>query len=266
MLKKLCIGLLALFALTANAAETTTTTTTAAAGTPAASTPQRKIHPVFTLSGGYAFTYPDIQRQQFTAYDSAFFFLRTSNAPASSQPMTGGFFGIEWPWKPEWSIQTGVGYYGEAGVTVRGNEAQGVIGSDQTTDYYKYSYTVTIKQLLAEGKLLYIWRNVYHPFVDAGLGASFNKARSYYISNPIFLTFAPTFAPGTTTDFSYRVGFGLDYDVATDLRIGFAYHFADFGKAVLASGKVDNYQSGLNLRQDHLYANELVGQVTLLFF
>jgi opacity protein-like surface antigen len=262
MLKKLCIGLLALIALNAYAAETTTTT----AATPAVSQPQRKIHPVFTLSGGYAFTYPDIQRQQFTAYDSAFFFLRTSNAPASSKPMTGGFFGVEWPWKPDWSVQTGIGYYGVASLTVRGNEAQGVIGSDQTTDYYKYSYAVTIKQLLAEAKLLYVWNNVYHPFADIGLGASFNKARSYYISNPIFITFTPNFAPGTSTDFSYRVGFGLDYDVATDLRIGIAYHFADFGPAVLASGKVDNYQTNTNLRQDHLYSNELVGQVTLLFF
>jgi opacity protein-like surface antigen len=180
--------------------------------------------------------------------------------------MVGGFFGAEIPWKPDWSIQAGIGYYGVSSLTVRGNESQGVIGSDKTTDYYVYSYAVTIKQLLAEAKLLYTWRTVFHPFIDAGLGASFNKARSYYISNPIFITFTPNFAPGTTTDFSYRAGFGLDYDVATDLRIGIAYHFADFGPAVLASGKIDNYETHTNLRQDNLYSNEVVGQVTLLFF
>jgi opacity protein-like surface antigen len=261
MFKKIFVLVAGLIAINANAA-------TVAAAATTTTTPvihhHRHWKPVFTASTGFAFINTRNQTEQFNEFTFAQFILK-DHSYETTQMMWGAFAGVEFPLKPLWQAQLGFGFYVPSCFTVRGNEIQQVIDSPGTTDNFPYTYEVTTKQFLAEGKLLYTWRDNYHPFVTAGLGASFNKARSYSINYPTFLTFVPIYAPRSSTEISYRLGLGMDFDMARDVRLGLGYYFSDFGQTQLGRGNIDSFPVPGAPRQNTLYTNELLGQITLLF-
>jgi opacity protein-like surface antigen len=226
--------------------------------------PQHPWHPVAALDAGYAFMNTSTQSTGFTPYGTEFFNLR-DNGQNYSQKMYGGFAGIEMQVKPLWAVQMGLGYYSPVSMVARGNESQGVIGSPETYDSFTYRYTITLKQFLAEGKLLYTWHDKYMPFVLAGMGVTFNQVRGYGINYPAFLTFAPEFTNRNSAAFTWRGGFGLDYATSPDLRLGLGYYFSDFGKVQTGTGHVDTYGTRTNLQQPTLFTNELVAQMTMIF-
>lgn len=265
MFKKICALLIGL--CTVNAVHAAVDADAAATAAPViaapAMAPQHPWHPMVTISGGYAFMQTTNQSEDFNAFEVGQFNLHESSG-THSQGMAGGFAGVEVLLKPQWALQVGLGLYMPSALTIKGNETQGVLGCADTFDAYQYQYTVSTHQLLLESKLLYAFTTTYHPFVSLGVGATVNKARSYMINNPAFLTFSPQFVNNVTTQLSYRVGVGMDYELATDFRIGVGYYFSDFGRTQLAHGRVDTFPVSTTLEQPNLFTNELVGEVTLI--
>jgi opacity protein-like surface antigen len=221
------------------------------------------VHPFLSVTGGYSVVQSPSSNQQFVFSDNSFYTLRT-NSSVYHEGISGLFVGAEWRYRPEYSMQLGVSYYQPSTFTVNGTDTQGIINSPATFDTYAYQYTLNMRQLLLEGKWLYNWKELFHPYITLGLGGAYNTAYQYGINNPVFLAFAPQFANNSTASFSYRVGLGLDVTATDNLRVGIGYRYADFGKAQLGNGAIDTIATPGSLQQTHIYVNEVVAELTLM--
>ena len=131
-----------------------------------------------------------------------------------------------------------------------------------SSDQYTYQYDIQSRQLLLEGKLLYHWQR-YHPYLSAGMGASWNTSLNYNVNiQPAFTTFSNQFANNMQTSFSYLVGLGVDVDLTDALRLGLGYRFTDFGSAKTGTSTIDTLMTTNTLAQSHIYANEILIQLS----
>lgn len=123
---------------------------------------------------------------------------------------------------------------------------------------------ISAEQFLVEGKLLYTYHCIFHPYILAGLGVSANRADNFSTNVPPFLTFTRVYSSHSETFFSYNVGAGIDFDVTNNIRLGIGYRFADFGKAQLGSARIDTTNVSGTLSQNNLFVHEILGQVTFI--
>ena len=218
-------------------------------------------HALITISGGGAFS-DDVGRSvTFPVIDDSTY-AYTADKDSESSDLFGIFGGVEFPLYQAWSMQLGLGYYqtdfDASGALVQGPDAL-------SADTYQYKYSIKSEQVLVESKFL--MNNFYrglHPYLSAGLGAAFNKSKDYSVNNPTFLTFSPLFRANTETSFTYNVGFGIDFDIPKYWRVGVGYRFTDLGKSSLGVGRIDTTAIGSTLRQSHLYAHEVMAQLTFI--
>lgn len=220
------------------------------------------LHPVLTASGGMAIAQVG-KSQTLTMSNDFSTYQYANNGAHSSQVFWGGFLGTEIPLRPQWGLQLGIGYYAPStfysgtGILTQGIDAP-------SSDQYPYNYKVISRQLLAEGKLLWSVKERYHPYASLGIGAAFNRAYSYAVTIPAFTTFSPQFTNHSNTSFSYNVGVGMDVDINKNWRAGAGYRFTDLGKADLGLGQIDVTPFTSALTQSHLYAQEVMAQLTYL--
>lgn len=172
------------------------------------------------------------------------------------------FIGVESPIPYALNLQLGIAYTQLTSGTVKGIFSQGVDAS--STDFYNYRYGILFRQLLLEGKILYTFRERYHPYILVGVGSSFNKAYNYGTSVPPFLTFTRQYANHYNTDFSYAIGAGIEENLDKHFRLGIAYRFTDLGKANLGRATIDTSVVAGTLSQKHAYTNEILAQLTYL--
>lgn len=127
----------------------------------------------------------------------------------------------------------------------------------------KYNYQIQSSRLVATGKLLNHYHQIYHPYVSGELGASFNRAFAYY-ETPLIEEVVPIapFTSHTQSALTWGIGFGVDMDVHTGLRLGLGYQFADLGRASL--GVSPAQETNQTLSTKHLYDNQLRIQLTAL--
>lgn len=136
-------------------------------------------------------------------------------------------------------------------------------GADPASDAtYRYDYQIQSHQLLAEGKVYWIAKEKIQPFLMVGLGPVFNKVSNYQTSVPPFLEFTPMFSNDTKTDVSYAVGPGVDLSLSPSFRMGFAYRWTDLGSTTTGTGQLDTTPISSTLKQSHLYANQVLLQLT----
>ncbi len=190
------------------------------------------------------------------------FYHYSTNHPSQTSGLMDIFLGAEWSWRPNWAIQTGVDYSQASPFSAKGTFVQGA--DAESADSYTYHYGTLTRQLLIEGKLFYTVKKHFHPYILAGLGATFNKAYHYYTNVPPFLTFTRMYANNSTTSFSYAAGIGIDTDIHRNLRIGIGYRFVDLGQVKLGNARIDTTNVSGTLSQSHLYANEILAQVTFV--
>lgn len=190
------------------------------------------------------------------------FFIYSADNATQTVPLLDVFLGTEWTFAPEWALQMGLGYHQAWNYLAQGSLLQGA--DTQSADEYAYQYDIFARQLMAEGKLLYQYNERFHPYLFLGLGASFNTANNYDTNVPAFLTFTREYEDHTQTSFTYSVGFGVDVDVAERLRIGIGYRFADFGQVELGDATIDTTRVSGTLSQTHLYACEILAQLTFM--
>ena len=189
---------------------------------------------------------------QFYNY-SAFHSMKTAT-------LFNGFLGAQVGLFPDWLLETGLDYNQNSPFLARGGLVQGA--DVQSSDTYTYHYSIVTKQALIEGKLLYTFKQYFHPYLLLGLGAAFNKAFNYATDIPPFLTFTRMYSDHNNTSFSYAAGIGLDTDISDHLRLGIGYRFADLGKVELGNATINTTNVIGTLSQNHLYANEGLIQLT----
>jgi|GEM_PF-1558986 len=226
----------------------------------------RTWYPVVQLGAGVVVTGNVGQSNSFQIINPNTDELYEYNAQQPSQ--SGAFFevflGSEWLFKSLWALQTGVDFsqvytnYSAGGMFTQGADLQ-------SANQFNYSYNATIRQVLAEAKLLYHYHERFHPYGLLGLGVGFNSAYSYSTSVPPFLTFTRQFSDNTTTTFTYALGLGVDFDISEAIRLGVGYRFTDFGKIQLGPATINNIQVSGTLSQVHMYSNLLLAQVTFVF-
>jgi len=192
------------------------------------------------------------------------FFIYNAQPPSQTGALFEVFLGSEWYFRPRWALQMGVDFeqvytnYNADGTLIQGAD---VASEDQFT----YRYNATIRQILAEVKLLYQYRERLHPYLLAGVGAALNTAYNYNTSVPPFYTFTRQFSNNTCTSFTYALGLGLDLDITHGVRLGLGYRFSDLGKVALGPASINNIPVSGTLSQTHTYSNILLTQLTFVF-
>ena len=87
---------------------------------------------------------------------------------------------------------------------------------------------------------IYEWKR-FMPYIALGLGASFNRISQFFINSAMFGISLEVLL--TTSDFSYNVGAGIDYQVKDDFWLTLGYFYDNFGKnkvgAVYTNNTVD---------------------------
>jgi len=221
----------------------------------------RTWHPVLALGAGAASTSNLGQSQSFPIQNPTTdeFYYYFANRPTQTSGLFDGFLGTEWRFRPKWALQMGLDYNQASPFSAKGTFQQGA--DALSADTYSYHYAVLTRQILAEGKLLYTVK-CFHPYLFGGLGVAVNSAYNYYTNVPPFLTFTRMYANNTTTSFSYAVGVGVDKDLTSHLRAGVGYRFAGLGRVKLGIPTIDTTRVSGTLSQSHLYANELLAQLT----
>jgi opacity protein-like surface antigen len=190
------------------------------------------------------------------------FYVYSANTRNQTVSVFDSFVGAEWAFHPNWSLQLGLGYNQAWNIDAKGSLLQGA--DSQSADQYSYHYSVLTRQLLAESKLLYRFRERYRPYALLGLGAAFNDASDYGTNVPPFSSFTRQYQNNTQTSFSYVLGLGVDVDVTNHLRLGIGYRFADFGQVKLGKSTIDTTSVDGTLSQTHLYTNEILAQLTFV--
>jgi len=170
------------------------------------------------------------------------------------------FVGGEWAFKPKWALQLGLAYSGTGGFDSQGTYLQGF--DYQSANEYAYQYKITTQQIQAEGKLLYEFKERFHPYFLLGLGLGLNDANNYKTNVPPFLTFTREYESHTTTTFTYNLGLGIDIDLNESWRLGAGYRFADLGSVQLVNPTIDAIRVNGTLNQSHLYSNVVLAQIS----
>jgi len=91
-----------------------------------------------------------------------------------TQFLGGAFLGAEFNLNPLWDWQFGLSYYQNSAFQASGQVNQ--LGANNLG----YNYNITSRRLLAETKLLFTLKNIFHPYVDVGVGEAFNRANNYF--------------------------------------------------------------------------------------
>ena len=218
--------------------------------------------PVVALGAGTSTTNTVGQSQTFPVTDPATteFFQYQAYRPSQTSSLGNLFIGAQWQLTHNWFIQGGLDYTGIAAYSAKGTLTQGADAI--SADVYNYSYNVLPRQLMAAGKLLYSFKQIYHPYFFAGIGSSFNKAYNFKTSVPPFLTFTRQYDDYWNYSFTYSLGVGMDVDVTRNMRLGLGYRFADLGAASFSYATINNVKVTGSLSQSHIYTNQLLAQLT----
>lgn len=218
--------------------------------------------PVIAVGLGTATAYDVGQDQDFPIQNPATdeFYNYDGTSTTQTSFLSDVFIGVEKSLSPKWALQLGLDYNQTSPFSAQGTLLQGV--DTASADSYTYNYEILTKQLSLEGKLLYTFKTIYHPYALVGLGAAFNRAQNYSTNVSPFLAFTRTYANNTTTSFSPTIGVGFDADVTSTIRAGIGYRFTDLGKVSLGDSTIDGTPASGTLSQSHLYSSEVLAQIT----
>lgn len=220
--------------------------------------------PVMGVGGGISSAYALGQAQTFPIVNPVTdsFYQYTPQNRSQTQGLFEFFLGGEHILSPQWRMQPGLAYDETSSFTVQGQLTQGA--DIPSADQYHYQYKVLTRQILAQSKLMYVYREKYYPYFLLGLGGALNTAAHYTTTVPPFLTFTRLYDRHVTGSFAYRVGAGVDMDIHTHVRLGVSYRFANLGGAGLGSARIDTVSVNGTLSQNNLYANEVLFQLSYI--
>lgn len=172
--------------------------------------------------------------------------LSGNNKTAAVLSINGGYEFNASPAKP--AIALGVGGYLNAGYYKFPGQVIETATGDASTLLYDYRYKVSSSRLMAEIQCLWdLFENI-SPYVNAGIGTSWKKLRSYketVVTQTGFVAL-PAFQNNTQTQFAYQLGFGLSShfkflgskrDIGLD-RVSLGYRYVNLGTSRFGSRAV----------------------------
>lgn len=129
---------------------------------------------------------------------------------------------------------------------------------------YNYDWKLSTLALTADTKLNLFHFSKFSPYVNGGLGVSFNEARSFNETafSDVTPRISPAFSNHTSTQFTYHAGAGLDFLLIPNWLFSAGYEFESFGD--FSSGKGQSTWSGEALRLGNYQTNTLLFGVTYL--
>ncbi len=222
-------------------------------------------HPIVTVGAGVALSTHVGRSVYFPSPDPTVFefYNYSASYPMQASVLGNVFLGLETKLKADKGLQLGLDFTQASPFNAQGKLLQGADLS--SADLYRYYYHVRINQFLAAGKFFWTYQDYYHPYLFAGIGASYIKASSYSTTVPPNLTFTRQFSDQSMSSFSYGIGIGLDVDLSSFTRVGIGYRFTDLGNAGLGRAMIDTTPVSGTLRQSHLYTHEMMAQLTWIF-
>lgn len=177
------------------------------------------------------------------------------------EALWGASLGEELRFSPDWSMQVGLSYYQTSAFEGTGTVTQGVDPASSVT--FPYSFQLIARQYLVESKILLDVGQGWHPYLSAGLGASFNTTSDYTVTGTDLMTFSPLYKGESNTALSGNVGIGIDYDLMQYVRVGIAYRYDWYGAANLGDGRINTTEIANTIKQN-LITQEGMLQLTFL--
>lgn len=147
------------------------------------------------------------------------------------------------------------------------NSISGDIEQYSLPQYNNYSYTWgnSANTLTVFTKLNLF--NYYHisPYIEAGLGVSFNQTMQYQETafSGVTPRISPDFGGGTNTAFAYHAGVGVDIPLTNQWSASIGYEYQNLGKVSSKDGRDSWSDTTLSLGNYQL--NSVVGRITYWF-
>lgn len=129
---------------------------------------------------------------------------------------------------------------------------------------YNYNWKLAVLALTADTKLNLFNFSKFSPYVNGGLGVSFNQAQSYTETAlpDVTARISPAYANHTLTQFTYHVGAGLDFSCTQNWLLSAGYEFESWGH--FASGRGKSTWSGESLQSGTYQGNTVLVGITYL--
>ncbi len=130
---------------------------------------------------------------------------------------------------------------------------------------YTYNLDFTSNLLLASGKINLFQYGIFSPFVNGGIGSSFNNVSNYNEKALAGVTprVSPAFRDSNTSEFAYNIGAGIDVQLLPQFILSVGYIYQDLGP--ISSGNGVDTWSGQSLNLGSYRSNEVLITATYLF-
>jgi opacity protein-like surface antigen len=138
--------------------------------------------------------------------------------------------------------------------------------SDDEFNAYKYNWELTANVVLASAKLNLFQYGRLSPFIQGGIGSSYNRTSNYKelaLTDDSSLRTNPNFSNFSTSEFAYLLGTGIDLQVNSKLSVAIEYNFQDLGQ--ISSGPGKDGWANQSLTPGSYHSHELLVTVTYLF-
>lgn len=176
----------------------------------------------------------------------------TSNG-ISNQPyffLAGGYtFARPSDWLPYYSL--GMEYAYASSTTVSGYIDQYSLPGFKN---YNFQYDVQLMTIMATLKAdIYRWKNIM-PYLSVGLGAANYSATDYSEQAVSGVTprVNPAFGSNSGTNFSSRIGAGIDYAMFKNVWLNLEVNYTNFGKITTGNGANYATKTGTNYSNESL--------------
>tara|TARA_R110000868_G_scaffold339250_1_gene599971 strand:+ start:121 stop:915 length:795 start_codon:yes stop_codon:yes gene_type:complete len=188
----------------------------------------------------------------------------STNSSYSTRPVIGANTGFEFiPEKGSPTFSVGLGLYTTPSPYSFYGHIDEETPGDPTALLYGSHFNVVSTRVMAEGKLNWVL-GVFSPFIDAGAGISWNRAKRYQETpmSPIYPPLAP-FGDKTSTNFAYQLGFGISYSFNTEEddsedflqdRISLGYRYTNLGTVAFG---IRGYQYPYSLNMGNFTTNDV---------
>ncbi|KTC90018.1 hypothetical protein OQJ18_05950 [Fluoribacter dumoffii] len=130
---------------------------------------------------------------------------------------------------------------------------------------YNYNLDFTSNLLLASGKINLFRYGIFSPYVNGGIGSSFNDVSNYreHALAGITPRVSPGFRGSNTSEFAYNIGAGIEVQFLPQLIFSLGYIYQDLGP--VSGGKGVDTWTEQSLNPGSYRSNEVLVTATYLF-
>lgn len=130
---------------------------------------------------------------------------------------------------------------------------------------YSYDLDFTSNLLLISGKMNLFKHGMFSPYINGGIGSSFNKVSNYNETALAGVTprLSPGFRTANTSEFAYNIGAGIDVHFLPQFIFSLGYIYQDLGP--YPSGNGVGTWSNQSLNPGSYHSNEILASMTYLF-